>query len=159
MGLLLLVLGGVGLALAALDSEHLRASGELVLLYAAGIAVLALALGAFLLAWWRPVLLRVGPEGIHVTPGFRRPFPWQDVQQLSYRSWRSGFFHSTSVLKIELVSDAKLPYRAPKLRIASLDAWYRRNFGILVPLRYLDANEEAVIASVERFRPIQRVSK
>ena len=155
VGVMLLVIAGASLALAELDTERLRASGELLWLRAAGLLVLATALGAFWLAWRRPVLLRVGPEGIHVTLGYRRPFPWDDIRSIGHTSWRTGIFHKVSVLKVEPVPGAEVPYRGPRLPRA-FERWYARRVGILVPLQYVDADAGTVIASVERFHSVER---
>ena len=157
VGVLLSLIAGASLALAAHDAERLRASGELAWLQIAGLLVLAAALGAFWLAWRRPVLLRVGPEGIHVTLGYRRPLPWNDIRTIDHTGWRTGIFHKVSVLKVEPAPDAELCYRGPRLPRA-IERWYARRVGVLVPLQYIDADAETVIASVERFHPVERTT-
>lgn len=149
---LLALLGVAALAIVPKDPSP---DSEPFWLAVAAYFILATALAAFWLAWRRPVLVRVGPEGLHVTLGYRRPFPWEDIRTIGQTSWRTGIFHKVSVLKVEPVPGAELPSRGPKLPRA-LDRWYARKVGILVPLQYIDVDAETLIASVERFHPVER---
>gem|GEM_PF-3740646 len=38
-----------------------------------------------------------------------------------------------------------------------IDAWLARKLGLRIPVHNLDAPEAAILASVERFKPVERV--
>lgn len=152
-GVLLALIGAANLAI--VDRDAVARGGEDFWLAIAAWGILAAALVAFWLAWRRPVLLSVGPEGLHVSPGYRRPFPWDDIRGLGYRLFRSGPFHRFHILMVELDPDAEVPVLWRIRWMARLDRWFARKAGVRVPIWLLDASPDEIIASIERFHPVK----
>lgn len=124
--------------------------------------VRALLAGAFLAAligvlglviWCRPVAVRIGPEGVDIPLAFARSFPWTHVHRV--RRCRSGsrFEGARDWLVVDPAPGTLPDYRWPTSR--RLEMLARRWQTIRIPLHALDADPEAVIASVERFRPVR----
>lgn len=122
-------------------------AAALALVFLAGLTALFV-----LLARRRPVQLHVGPDGLRLAPGFRRPLPWRDV----HRVRRDGPHRHLAGRRDWLVVDPSpgvLPdYRLPGPRAAEL--WLMRRSGIRIPLHALDTVPEAVIQSIERYHPV-----
>lgn len=117
--------------------------------------------GAFLvglmaaLAWLmrtRPVLLRIGMEGIDMPVGFSRPLAWNDIHRIRRLPARQSW----PIRREWLVVDPA-PGVLPDWRLAGprrLELWLMPRWGIRIPLHALDAPPDDVIASIERFRPV-----
>lgn len=118
--------------------------------------LLGLAGAAVWLLRRRPVVLRVGPAGLDLPFAFRRPLPWAGIHRIRReapprRGWGGADW---------LVVDPS-PGVLPDYRLASfrrLELWYLRHGGIRIPLHGLDADPAAVVASIERFRPVTRAT-
>lgn len=156
LGLLLAAIGVASLAILTLDAGGARGSDDDLWFALAAYAVLAFALVAFWLAWRRPVMLRVGPEGLHVPLGYARPFRWDEIRGLAHRQRRAGVIQKVNVLEIDLVPGTEIPVRWRIPVLAAIDRWGAKNLGIRAPLQQLSASEDTIIASIERFHPVTR---
>lgn len=156
-GVLLLVIATVSHATVQHDLGDIHATGEAFWLAAVGYLIFAMAIGALWLAWRRPALVRVGPEGLHLTPGYARPFSWSDIRDLRYQGVRIGLANVKSVLEFELAPEAEIPGRWKNRWMAAVDRWYARKFTLRAPLWLLAEPEEDILASVERFHPVTRI--
>lgn len=114
--------------------------------------------GLLVLSAWMlsrpPVVLTIGPEGIHMPVGWRSPLAWSDIHRIRHLGSSGGIRGRRIWLAVDpapgVIPDHRLP--GPK----RLERWYARRAGIRLPLHGLDAPPEAVIASLERFKPVQR---
>lgn len=154
--ILLALLGVASLAIVERDVGDIHATGEDFWLAIAAYFILAMALVGFWLAWRRPVLLRVGPEGLQVSPGYRRPFPWADIRGLRYTVVRSGLFHRFHLLEVDLDPEAEIPVLWHNRWLAGADRWFAWTAGVRVPIWLLDASADEIVASIERFHPVKR---
>jgi len=155
---LLAALGIVSLAIVDDEIGGIRGTGKAFWVAVAAYFLLATALVGFWLAWRRPVLLRIGPDGLELSPVFLRPFPWSDIRGLRYRVVRVGLFHRFRLLEVELECDAEIPVRWRIRWMAKLDRWYARKAGMRMALWVLEASAEEIIASAERFHPVRRMT-
>lgn len=120
---------------------------------ALAITFLALLIGG--LSWAmrrRPVLLRVGPDGIDLPIGFARPLAWADVHRVRRLPETRGLAGRQRWLVIDPVPGVLPRYRLPGPR--RLERWLMPRWGIRVPLHTLDAAPEDIVASIERYRPV-----
>lgn len=103
--------------------------------------------------WRRPVAVRIGPEGIDLPMAFARPFPWARMHRI--RRCRSGsrLEGRRDWLIVDPAPGVLPDYRWPTWRWLEMRA--HRLQKIRIPLHSLDADPAAVIASVERFRPVR----
>lgn len=150
---LLALLGAASLAIVPDDAPRFSEDFWLAL---AAYFILAMALVGFWLAWRRPVLLRVGPEGLHVSPGYRRPFPWSDIRGLRYAVVRAGLFNRFRIREVELDRNSEIPVLWRVRWMARVDRWFASKAGVRVPLWILEASTEEIITSIERFHPVKR---
>jgi hypothetical protein len=60
------------------------------------------------------------------------------------------------MLHVELASGARPPYR--RWVMPRIETWLARRFGLRIALHTLDAGAERVLASIERFRTVERMS-
>lgn len=122
----------------------------------------AAVLGALVLAciWFArrpPVALVIGPDGLCLPFGWRRPLAWSDIHRIRRLRQRRGLFAVTEWLVVD-----PSPGVLPAYRLAGprrIERWLTRRYGIRIPLSALDADPESVIASIERFRPVTRQSR
>jgi len=61
------------------------------------------------------------------------------------------------MLKVELIQGVRPLYRRRPWTMPRIDAWLARKLGLRIPVHNLDAPEAAILASVERFKPVERV--
>ena len=121
----------------------------------ASLAVLFLAglIGALVWALrQRPVVLRVGPAGLDLPIAFTRPLPWAEIHRIR-RSRSRWLWERRDWLIVD-----PLPGVLPDLRLAiwrPLELAFQRRHGIRIPLHGLGAEPDAVVASIERFRPVR----
>lgn len=154
-------IGGLGfgaIAAAAFDLGGAQAKGQAVWLAAGGL-FLVLTMAAFVwLIRRRPVLLTVGPEGLNLPAALARPVAWREIWRLR-RTRRKVFLRPEFILlRVELARGVRPRYKRRPWTWPAVDAWIARKFGLRVPLHNLDAAEAVILASVERFKPVQRVA-
>jgi hypothetical protein len=114
--------------------------------------------GLFWVTHRRPVLLRVGPDGLDLPAAFARPLAWAEIWRLR-RTRRKQFLQPEFVmLRADLAPGIHPTYKRRLWTWPSVDAWIAAKWGLRVPLHNLDAAEEVILASVERFKPVQRVA-
>lgn len=116
-------------------------------------------LGAHLgIAIWllrrRPVMLQVGPDGLHVPFGWRRPLAWSDIHRVRRCRRRKLLFEVSQWLEVDPAPGVLPDYKLPGPR--RLEAWLISRRSIRIPISKLIADPETVVASVERFRPVIR---
>lgn len=152
-------LGLFAMAAVLLDLGNARDEGPpLVILLAGGFLVL-LALGLFWLARRRPVLLRIGPEGLDLPMALAHPLAWAEIWRIQHIRVRVRAWRKVGMLKVDLARDVYPNYKRSLWTFPLFDSWIARKLGLRIPLYYLDASEDAIIASVERFKPVRREKK
>jgi hypothetical protein len=116
----------------------------------------ALVLGG--IAWRKPVLLTVGPRGLGLPATLARPVPWESIRRVRCVQGPSRAPFRPRMLKIDLLDGARLEYMSRFWTLPGIDSRIARRHGLNAPLQYLDADEETVIASIERFSPVDGVT-
>ena len=154
----LVALGVTAIAIVAYDVGGARETPEAGWVTLGGLIIILFALGLAWIAARRPVLLVVGPDGLDLPAAFERPVPWSGIHHVHRTGWRVSLFHKLVMLKVELVDGARPSYKRRLWTMPAVDGWIARRFGLRVPVQNLDADEETVIASIERFKPVQRVA-
>lgn len=146
--------GALGaLALAALAATwDETAPMQRLLLGCAIILVAGLAVAAGWAAWRRPALLRVGPDGLFLPLPWRRPLPWDRIAAIRRERTPRRLFTEQDWLRISPAPDALPAYRWLTWR--RLELWHMRRFGARLPISAFDAAPEEIIASIERFHPV-----
>lgn len=117
---------------------------------------------AMIVLYWisrqAPVLLRIGPEGLDLPAALARPVDWREIWRIR-QSRREMILHPSFImLKIELLQGVRPVYKRRIWTWPAVDGWIARNYGLRVPLDNLDAAEEVILASVERFKSVQRLA-
>ena len=115
----------------------------------------ALVAAALWVAWNRPVMLVVGPDGLNMPVGWRGPVAWRDIHRIRRHRARRQLFEVTQSLEVDLSPGVLPDYRFAGPR--RLELWLRRKWALRIPIHQLDPGPDAVIASIERFRPVTRV--
>ncbi|MEK6216603.1 MAG: hypothetical protein N2B03_05220 [Boseongicola sp.] len=124
------------------------------------IAVFAIAMLCGILALFiflgrrAPVQMRVGPEGLDMSLGFKVPLAWRDIHRIRYLG-ETSFMTGKQAWLVADPSPGVVPtyrFMGPK----KAEAWLLRRIGIRIPLHMLEAEPETVIRSIERFKPIRR---
>lgn len=117
------------------------------------IVFLVVLLGVFLyVAKHQPVTLKVGPNGIDVPFAFKKPLAWHDIERIE-RKPTIGFWQKREWLKIFPLPDVLPDYRLKSPR--KLELWYLRRAGVQLPLHGIKGSSNDIIASIERFHPVQ----
>jgi len=153
----LVVPGAAAVGLAAYDVGGIRDRPGGAWVVPAGIFILVSALAVAAIAWRRPVLLVVGPRGLDLPATLDRPVPWESIRRIRYLSGGPWALGRPRMLKIELVDGTRLRFKRRFWIFPGIDSRIARRYGLNAPLQYLDADEDTVIASVERFCPVEGV--
>ena len=147
------------LAAAAFDLGQARQTGDAYWLAPAGLLLMPVAAG---LGWFtvkKPVVLTIGPDGLYQPIACTAPLPWRDVWRMRCIQSKTMLRGRSAVLEIDLSPGAMIPYKRWARSVPVIDRWLVRKFGLRVPLHHLDAEAGTVLASIERFRPVEVVSK
>ena len=155
----LIAILGVGLtaiAFVAYDIGGARGRPEAGWVMLGGLVIILFTLGLAWIAMRRPVLLVVGPDGIDLPVALAESVPWEAIRRIRFRRWRVSLLSSLRMLKVELADGMRLSYKRRLWTMPRVDGWIARRYGLTGPLQNLDADEEVVIASVERFRPVTK---
>ena len=156
--LTIIALGAVAVAVVAYDLGGASRRPEAGLMSLGGLVIILFGLGLAWIMWRRPVLLIVGPDGLHLPVAFERPLPWSRIHRIRLTRWRISLFQRLSMLRVDLVQGAQPEYKHRLWLMPRVDAWMARRFGLRVPLQNLDADEDTVLASIERFKPVLRTA-
>jgi hypothetical protein len=151
-------LGLFAIGAAVFDLGDAQAKGVSVFLVPAGLLLVIVMLVLFWLTHRRPVLLTIGPDGLDMPAALAHPVAWRDIWRMRRTHWRHRFRQDMIVLKIELPRGVNVVYKRRLWTMPRLDSWIARNYGLSIPIHNLDAGEALILASIERFRPVQRVS-
>lgn len=146
----LLILVFVGLAVGpGIDPE----SWQIVWLPLACLTLAAIiaAFGWMLLR--RPAVLRIGKQGIDLPITFKRPLPWSDIHRIRLLRAKAGLYGTRDWIIIDPSPGILAPLRLPVWRRFELK--FQKYHGVRIPLHGLDAATDDVVASIERFRPVQ----
>lgn len=149
-------MGAAVILLAAFDAGG--AGKDAWWLVPAGAFLLLVMLGLFWLTRRRPVLLTVGPEGTDLPAALADPVAWRDIWRLRCTRRRVTLHPDFIMLKIELGQGVRPRYQRRLWTMPLVDDWIARKYGLQIPLHNLDADAEVILASVERFKPVQRVA-
>lgn len=151
-------LGGFGIAAAAFDLGGAQASGAALWLGPGGAVLLLAMAGLFWLARRRPVLLIIGPVGLDTPAALAHPVAWRDIWRIRRTPWRVSFWQRLVILTVDLAPGIRPLYKRRPWTWPAVDAWIARKYGLFVPIHNLDAPEDVILASIERFKPVQRVA-
>ncbi len=121
------------------------------------VPVAALTLGVVVagfgwMLWRRPVVLRIGAEGVELPIVFKAPMPWSDMHRIRYMKGGKGLYGVRDWIIIDPSPGVLPPLRLPVWRRFELK--FQKHFGVRIPLHGIDADPQVVIASIERFRPV-----
>lgn len=151
-------LGLFAIAASVLDLGGAQAIGTAIWLAPAGAFLVLIALGLYWLKWRKPVLLVIGPEGLHLPVALAQPVAWDQIWRMRRtRRWIS-WMHELIILKVELARGLRPHYKRSLMTWPLVDGLVASKFGLRIPLQSLDADVATILASVERFRPVQRVT-
>jgi hypothetical protein len=151
-------LGAFAVAAAVFDLGGARENGDALWLVPAGVFLIVVCFGLFWATRRRPVLLRVGPEGLDLPAALAGPVAWADIWRM-FRTRRRVILQPDFVLlKVELGPGVRPVYKRRPWTWPIVDGWIARKYGLRIPLHNLDAAEEVILASIERFKPVQRVA-
>lgn len=120
-----------------------------------GVFLMLTALVLAWIAWRRPVLLTVGPRGIGLPATLARPVPWESIRRVRCTRRPSWLYPRPRMLKIDLVDGARLDYESRWWTFPGIDSRIAFRHGLNAPLQQLDADDATVIASIERFSPVE----
>jgi hypothetical protein len=152
------VLGAVVIAVVAFDLGGARSTPGADWAVPAG-AVLILAMSGLLwVARRAPVLLTIGPEGLNLPAAFARPVAWAEIWRIRLIARKAWLQPRMVFMKVELMRGMQPVYQRRLWTMPRADAWLARKIGLRIPIHNLDAAEEVILASVERFKPVQRVT-
>ena len=151
-------LGAFALAVVTFDLGEVQTSGEAIWLAPTGLFLILVAFGLLWIARRRPVLLTVGPEGLNLPAALARPLAWAEVWRMRLTRRRAALQPEFIMLKVEVCPGTRLHYKRRPWTLPRIDGWIARRFGLRILLHNLDAPEGAILASVERFKPVQRVT-
>ena len=151
-------LGGFAIAASVFDLGDAQAKGQAVWLAPAGAFLVLIALGLYWLKWRKPVLLVIGPEGMDLPTALAQPVAWREIWRLSRTRRKISWRQELIVLKVELAPGLRPRYKRSLMTLPAIDGWIARKFGLRIPIQNLDADETTILASIERFRPVQRVT-
>lgn len=152
----IIALGVTAIAFVAYDVGGARESSDAGWLTLAGFFVILFALGLVWIALRRPVLLVIGPDGLDLPGAFEQPVPWTDIARVRRTRLRISLFHKLILLRVDLVDGTRPRYKRRLWTMPTVDSWLARKIGLRVPVQNLDADEETIIASIERFRAVER---
>ena len=151
-------LGIFAIAAVLFDLGGARTKGDAIWLVPAGLFLVLFALGLYWLKWRRPVLLVIGPDGLNLPTALACPVSWSEIWRMRRTRRRISWRQELIVLKVELVPGLRAHYKRSLMTIPVLDVWLARKFGLRIPLQNLDADESVILASIERFKTVQRVA-
>jgi hypothetical protein len=152
-------LGLFAIAAAVFNLGAAQATGSALLLAPGGLILVLVAFGLFWLARRRPVLLTIGPHGLDLPAALARPVTWADIWRLRCSRQRQFLLPAIVMLRAELAPGIDAVYKRRPWTWPVVDAWIARKWGLHFPIHNLDAAEEVILASVERFKPVQRVKR
>lgn len=151
-------LGAVATAVVAFDLGDARASAGAALVAPAGLVLIGAMIGLMWLTRRAPVLLTIGPEGMNLPAALARPVAWAEIWRLRLTVRRVWLQPRFSMLRVDLARGVRPAYQRRPWTWPTADAWLARKIGLRVPIHNLDAPEAVILASVERFKPVQRAN-
>jgi hypothetical protein len=150
-------LGAVAIAVVSLDLGGAQARAGAAWVAPAGVLLIAMTIGLIWLTRRAPVLLTVGPEGLDLPAALARPVAWAEIWRIRLAVRRAFLRPRFAMLTVDLIRGVRPRYRRRPWTWPSVDAWLVRKLGLRVPIHNLDAAEAVILASVERFKPVERV--
>lgn len=154
-------IGGIGalaILLVLLDVAGARSRGEAIWVVPAGMFLILAMVGLFWLTRRAPVLLKIGPDGLDLPAAFANPVAWRDIWRIQHSRRKLRLQTAFIMLKVELAQGIRPVYKRRLWTWPKIDGWIARKWGLRVPLHNLDAAEDVILASVERFKPVKRVA-
>jgi hypothetical protein len=156
--ILLAVMGAAALGFAGLAITKGALADKVGLPVVIFLVICAIAAAGFSISFFRAildktVLLRIGPDGIHMTSVTGKPVPWLDVQEIRIaQARRRSNNRKPGSLTVRVASTA--PY-SPSFWTRTF-AWLTSGlYGgqIAMGHDYLDGSEEEIIAAIQAFSP------
>ncbi|NNE79027.1 MAG: hypothetical protein HKN18_02035 [Silicimonas sp.] len=102
--------------------------------------------------WNRPVALRISAKGVDLPLVFKHPLAWEDVHRIRREKSPNTLYGGRDWLIVDPSPGVLAPLRLPVWRWLELK-WQKYN-GVRIPLHGLGGDADAIVASVERFRPV-----
>ena len=152
-------IGGLGLAailMAVFDAGGARK--DAIWVVPAGLFLILVMAMLFWVTRRRPVLLRVGPDGLDLPAAFARPLAWGEIWRMRRTRRKQWLQPAFIMLRADFAPGIRPVYKRRLWTMPALDAWIAGKWGLRIPIHNLDADEEVILASVERFKPVQRVA-
>ncbi len=154
-------IGGLGafvIILVLFDLGNARSHSGAAWVVPAGLILILFMFGLIWLTRRAPVLLKIGPDGLDLPAALARPIAWRDIWRIRHSRQKMMLRTVMIMLKVELAEGVRPIYKRRLWTWPTVDAWIARKWGLRIPAHNLDASEEVVLASVERFKPVQMVA-
>ena len=151
-------MGALAILLVLFDIADAQSRDEAIWVVPAGVFLILVMLGLFWLTRRAPVLLKVGPDGLDLPAAFAKPVEWRDIWRIQHSRRKMRLQTAFIMLKVELAQGIRPVYKRRPWTWPKIDGWIARKWGLRVPLHNLDAGEDVILASVERFKPVKRVA-
>ncbi|NND18578.1 MAG: hypothetical protein HKN98_08360 [Silicimonas sp.] len=103
--------------------------------------------------WKRPAILRIDQRGVDLPIAFREPLAWSDIHRIRLTRPQTGLYGKRAWIIIDPSPGILAPLRLPVWRRFELK--FQKYHGVRIPLHGIDAPSEDIVASFERFRPVQ----
>ena len=121
-----------------------------------GLSLLAIIAGFVWLLLRNPKALVVGEAGIEIPLAFKRPLRWDEMHRIRRVQTGVGLYGRRDWLIIDPSPGVLAPLRPPVWR--KLELWFQSKHGVRIPLHGLEGDADAVVKSIERFRPVSTES-
>ncbi|NIN38481.1 MAG: hypothetical protein GTO67_07350 [Gammaproteobacteria bacterium] len=151
-------LGAFAIVVVLLDIGNAQSRSEVAWVLPAGLFLILCMLGLLWLTRRAPVLLKIGPDGLDLPAALARPIAWRDIWRIRHSRQKMLLRSVIIMLKVDLAEGVRPAYKRRLWTWPTVDSWIARKWGLRVPVHNLDAAEEVVLASVERFKPVQMVA-
>ena len=117
-----------------------------------GLSLLAIIAGFGWVLIRNPRALVVSEMGVDIPLTFKRPLRWDEMHRIRRIQSSIAFHGRRDWLIIEPLPGVLAPLRLPVWR--KLELWFQSRHGVRIPLHGLEGDADAVVRSIERFRPV-----
>lgn len=99
-----------------------------------------------------PKALVISEAGVDIPMAFKHPLRWDEIHRIRRVQTGFGLYGRRDWLIIDPSPGVLAPLRLPVWR--KLELWFQSQHGIRIPLHGLEGDADAVVRSIERFRPV-----